>query len=88
MGLTTETREQVSRQGEAGVSGAHRTEAGEWVLGCPPMPVFQDHPSWRFVLHVSKLKHPSVQGGKAVSSHDGHWAQETGCSSMSLGRAG
>ena len=64
------------------MSGAHRTEAGEWVLGWTLL--FQDHPGWRFVLHVSKLKHPSVQCWKAVTSHDGHWAQETGCSSMSL----
>lgn len=65
------------------MSGAHRTEAGEWALGWPPL--FQDHPGWCFVFCVSKLKHPSVQGWKAVGSHDRHWAQETGCSSMSLG---
>ena len=65
------------------MSGAHRTEAGEWALGWPSL--FQDHPGWYFVFRVSKLKHPLVQGWKTVGSHDGHWAQETGCSSWLAG---
>ena len=46
------------------MSGAHRTEAGEWALGWPP--IFQDHSGWRLVLCVSKLKHPPAQGWKLV----------------------